>query len=411
MNAPAVSRIAYLSSTYARASDSFIREEVAALRRRRLSVDTFAIRAPGSSELVSDEIRACYGETTYILSIGMPSLALATLQIAITHPRRFATGLRLAGRLTTPGFRGRVWPWLYLVEAGFLALELRRRKIQHLHNHIGEGSAAVAVLAGALADIPYSMTIHGPGEWDRPERLALDIKVARASFVIAISDYTRGQLLRWCAPADWEKIHVIRCGVNPAVFGADAQTGVPDVAQFVTVGRLAPEKGQTLLISALGQLKRRDIEAKLVVIGDGPERDLLERHAQACGVRSAVNFLGWVPSERVAEEIRASRALVMPSLAEGLPVVIMEALALGRPVISSSVAAVPELVRPGECGWLVAPGSVEGLAAAMRAVLDEPVEALAAMGQRGAERVAADHSIDTQVEKWLNLLRAGNRQR
>jgi colanic acid/amylovoran biosynthesis glycosyltransferase len=411
MSAPGVRRIAYLSSTYARASDSFIREEVAALRRRRMSVATFAVRAPNSSELVSDEVRASYDETTYILSAGVLALAAAALQVAAFHPYRFATGIRLAGRLAIPGFRGRVWPFLYLVEACYLALALRQRKIQHLHNHIGEGSASVALLAGALTGIPYSLTIHGPGEWDRPAALALDLKIARASFVIAISDYTRGQILRWCDPADWQKVHVIRCGVNPTVFGASAQTPVPDVIQFTTVGRLAPEKGQALLISALGQLKRRGREATLVVVGDGPEKKFLEHHAHHCGVGSAVDFVGWVSAETVADEIRASRAVIIPSLAEGLPVVIMEALALGRPVVSSSVAAVPELVRPRESGWLVVPGSEEALAAAMSAVLDTPVAALTTMGKRGALRVAAEHSIDTQVEKMLDLLQAGDHRR
>jgi glycosyltransferase involved in cell wall biosynthesis len=251
------------------------------------------------------------------------------------------------------------------------------------------------------------LTIHGPGEWDRPEKLALELKVSRASFVVAISDFTRGQILRWCAPTDWGKVHVIRCGIRPPASSIDALTPVPDVSQFVTVGRLAPEKGHALLISALGALKRRGVDATVVVIGDGPERARLERQARECGVGPALTFVGWASADSVAEHIRSSRAVVVPSLAEGLPVVIMEALALGRPVVSSAVAAVPELVTSGESGWLVAPGSVEALVDAMSAVLATPVEALTTMGRRGAARVASEHSIDTQASKLLSLIETG----
>jgi colanic acid/amylovoran biosynthesis glycosyltransferase len=402
-----IRRIAYLSSSYARASDSFIRDEVAALRRHHVSVTTFAIRAPSASEQVSDEVRASRLETTYILSAGTPALLAAVLWMAGTHPRRLATCVRLARGLASPGLRGQVWPLLYLVEACYLAALLQKRKVEHLHNHIGEGSAAVALLAGTLADVPFSLTIHGPGEWDRPERLALGLKVSRAAFVVAISAYTRGQMLRWCAPTDWPKIHVIKCGIDPT--GLDVLTPVPDVSQFVTVGRLASEKGHCLLISALGDLKRHGVEATLVVIGDGDERASLERQARDCGVHPALTFRGWGSAETVAKEIRGSRALVVPSLAEGLPVVIMEALALGRPVISSAVAAVPELVIPGESGWLVQPGSIEDLASTMRTVLDTPTETLSEMGRRGAARVAAEHSIETQVTKLLTLIQTGGR--
>jgi colanic acid/amylovoran biosynthesis glycosyltransferase len=183
---------------------------------------------------------------------------------------------------------------------------------------------------------------------------------------------------------------------------------VPESRRLVCVARLSPEKGVFVLLRAAEILARQDLRFELSLLGDGPDRPELEREVERRGLVTCVRFEGWASRDTVAERIRASRALVLPSFGEGLPVVIMEALAMRRPVIATRVNGVPELVAHGLCGWLVTPGSEVELADAMRDALTRPTAELDAMGSRGAERVATMHNPDAQVRAIAQLLRDGN---
>jgi colanic acid/amylovoran biosynthesis glycosyltransferase len=400
--------IAYVTSVYARATDSFIRGEVRELRRLGHRLLTYSVRRPALSEVVGSDIRAEYDATTYLLDVGAGGLALASLRHLVRHPRRFLKTLRLAVSTTAQGLRGRIWPVFYFMEACVLADHLRREGVDHLHDHIGEGSAFVAMLASALSSVPFSFTIHGPGEWDHPDRLALGTKVARASFVIAISEHTRGQILRWSPTETWTKVYVVHCGVDSQRF-QDACHPLENTNRFVAIGRLAPEKGQMVLIEAMSDAKSRGAVVELVLVGDGPERPRLQRRVRDLHLEDQVTFAGWATSDEVREHICLSRALIMPSFAEGLPVVIMEALALGRPVLSTSVGAIPELVEPGKSGWLVAPGSVSQLSAAIEIALRTDATELARLGEEGARRVREAYDARTEASKISSLIIAARR--
>ena len=395
--------IAYLTSAYARASDSFIRGEVARLRDLGHTVHTFSVRRGGRDEMVDDDVLREAANTEYLLEAGPFRMALALARATIRTPGRVLNALRLAARTGTPGLKGRLWPLAYLLEAAYLAERLDAKNVRLLHNHIGENSAAVAMLASALSNIPFSMTIHGPGEFDRPTLLALAEKINRSAFTVAISAYGRSQLYRWSDHADWRKIQVVHCGLDGTFFG-QPHTPVPQGKRLVCVGRLAEQKGQLLLIEALGQLAAEGVEGEVVLVGDGPLRRPLEDLARSLGLSDRVHFAGWKGAAAVREEILSARAMVLPSFAEGLPVVLMEALALGRPVISTYVAGIPELVAHGVCGWLVPPGSVAALADAMREALDAPAELLERMGRAGAERAARRHDGAIEAEKLSTLI-------
>jgi glycosyltransferase involved in cell wall biosynthesis len=401
MHQPAI--IAYLTSAYARASDSFIRGEVAQLRALGFTVHTFSIRRPEPYELVGEEIRRERAATEYLLEAGVARLALAWLRTVLRYPRRALAALRLAIRTGTPGLKGRLWPLAYLLEASHLAERLHAKRVEHLHNHIGEGSATVAMLASALAGIPYSLTIHGPGEFDRPTLLALDEKIHRAAFTVAVSDFGRSQLYRWSDPADWPRIHVVHCGLDGTFLDAGVPP-LPEAHRLVCVGRLAEQKGPLLLIEAAGRLAAEGLAFELVLIGDGPLRRSIEERVARLGLRGHVRLLGWQGAEAVREEILRARALVLPSFAEGLPVVLMEALALGRPVISTYVAGIPELVTPGVCGWLVPAGSVDALTEAMRDALSAPAHELERLGRAGAARAARHHDGAVEAAKLAALV-------
>lgn len=398
--------IAYLTSAYARASDSFIRVEVEALRALGHEVETFSIRRPPESEAVSEEVRAERSRTQYILVRENASrLALDLVRAGLRSPARLAGSLALALRCSSVGLKSRAWALAYLAEACVLARELRARNVGHLHNHMGEGSATVAMLASHLTRTPYSLTIHGPGEFDHPASLALDEKTARAAFVVAVSDFGKSQLLRWVRREDWDKVKVVHCGVYPAFLEAEP-TPVPSAPRLVCVGRLAAEKGLMVLVEAAGELMREETRFEIAVIGDGPMRAVLERRIQELGLGESVRLLGWRSGNEVREEVRNARALVLPSFAENLPVAIMEALALSRPVITTYYGGIPELVRDGENGWLVPASSIEGLTRAMRQALTASPEELARMGRAGASLVRLRHDPATEAAKLSSLIMA-----
>ena len=176
---PDLIRIGYLTSVYGRAADTFIRSEVTALRSFGHEVHTFSIRRPGAKELVSDEIRREQANTEAVFDVGLMRWAISAFGMAVRSPKRMLDALRLTFRIRRPGLKGHVYPIIYFLEAAYLGGRLRVKGVEHLHNHIGENSAAVAMIASAMTGIPYSLMIHGPSEFDRPTELALDLKIGR----------------------------------------------------------------------------------------------------------------------------------------------------------------------------------------------------------------------------------------
>jgi glycosyltransferase involved in cell wall biosynthesis len=230
----------------------------------------------------------------------------------------------------------------------------------------------------------------------------LSEKIHQAAFVVAVSSFGKSQLCRWCNYEHWSKIHVIHCGVDET-FLTQTHVPVPNEPRLVCVGRLGEQKGHLLLLEAVRLLAAEGLKFKLILVGDGPLRQNIEAEIAKSNLQDYIEITGWASSTEVRQQMLASRALVLPSFAEGLPVVIMEALALGRPAIGTYVAGIPELVEPGVCGWLVPAGSLEPLTAAMRSVLTSPVENLETMGKIGAERVASQHNALTEAKKLAAL--------
>jgi glycosyltransferase involved in cell wall biosynthesis len=279
----------------------------------------------------------------------------------------------------------------------------RDLKTDHVHAHYGTNSTTVALLCRTLGGPPYSFTTHGPEEFDRPLALGLDYKIRDAAFAVAISEHGRSQLRRWIPYDQWSKIEVVRCGLDPMFLNAP-HVPLPEARRLVCVGRFAEQKGLPVLIEAAGRLQADGVKFELTLVGDGPLRAEIEALVKRHHLEDRVHLVGWKTNAEVRELVSGSRALVLPSFAEGLPVAIMEALALGRPVISTWVAGIPELVEPGVCGWLVPPGSSEALATAIRELLDTPLDQLEQMGKRGAERVGRQHNIATEARKLRSLI-------
>lgn len=397
-------RVAYLVNQYPHVSHTFIRREIAALEAAGTEVDRFSIR-PSAEELVDPADREERRRTEVLLDAGAAGLLLALAVTAVRRPLPWLRALRAAIRLSRRSGRGLLRHLAYLGEACMLVRRLRGRGVRHLHAHFGTNSAAVAMLASLLDGPPYSFTVHGPEEFDSPESLSLREKVARSAGAVVVSDFGRSQLLRWADPEDWPKVRVVRCGLDAAFLGAGPRE-LPEVPRLVCVGRLAGQKGQLLLLEALTLVAAEGIDFEMILAGDGPLRPALEERLRVLSLGGRVRITGWLGGEAVRRELLAARLMVLPSFAEGLPVVLMEALALGRPVVTTYVAGIPELVENGVSGWLVPAGSAPALAGALADALRAPTETLARMGRAGAARVAALHDASREAAKLAEMFRA-----
>ena len=261
------------------------------------------------------------------------------------------------------------------------------------------------MLANALGGPPYSFTVHGPEEFDSPAQLHLGEKIRRSAFVIAITSFARAQLSRWVEHAYWHKIKVVHCGIEAGYFESDERP-VPASGRFVCIGRLNEQKGQLLLLEAARILKERGKDFEIVLVGGGELRGELDAVVRRYGLEGYVRLAGAISTELMREEILNARALVLPSFAEGLPMVIMEAMALRRPVLTTYVAGIPELVRPGENGWLIPAGSVDRLVEGMEEVMATDSDTLKSMGDRAWQRARDRHLVDDQARELGQLIAA-----
>lgn len=395
-------RVAYLVNQYPKVSHTFIRREIMAAERLGFTVERIALRG-WDGELVDPLDRAERARTRYLLEGGLMPLAAAAVRACLAEPRRFFRALRAAVGMSRRSIRPLPYHLVYLAHACRLKELLGETPVEHLHAHFGTNSAEVALLLHLLGGPSYSFTVHGADEADDGKYLHLDRKVHHAKFAVAISSYTRSQLLRHVPPEDWSKIHVVHCGLDGASFAEPGTTPFPDAPRFLCIGRLSAEKGHLILLDAFSHIAARHPEARLVLAGDGPLRSLIEHRIRHLRLTDRVRITGWIGGETVREEIRASHAIVQPSLQEGLPVVLMEAMALARPVITTYIAGIPELVVPGEVGWLVPSGDAEALERVMEDSMGLSKDELACMGAAAHRRARERHSIDTEVRKLAGL--------
>lgn len=398
-------RIAYLINQYPKVSHSFIRREILALERQGFQITRISVRG-WDDDLVDDADLMEREKTRYVLQSGWLALAGAALIASLLRPANFVRALALAVRMGWRADRPLPYHLVYLAEACLILQWLKKSNVQHLHAHFGTNSAEVAMLVHVLGGPPWSFTVHGPEEFDKPEFIGLPEKIRRANFVVAISSYGRSQLFRLVDRSEWQKIHVVRCGLDPDFYAGPATYS--DSNNLVCVGRLCEQKGQILLIEAVRRLAEGGIDFTLTLAGDGELRGELETLIQHYKLGSRVLITGWISNDKVRQHLLAARALVLPSFAEGLPVVIMEAMALRRPIISTYVAGIPELVRDGEHGWLVPSGDIEALVQAIEQCLDTPLDKLQEISDAAFERFVQYHDLQVETAKLATLIKSSS---
>jgi colanic acid/amylovoran biosynthesis glycosyltransferase len=395
----ATPRIIYLINQYPAVTHTFIKREVLALER--LGIDVIRVAARAGKALVDPGDVDEEKRTTYLLRRPLGLLRAAGWHL-VFRPRGFAKALAATFQMMRRSDRGPLMHMLYLVEACGVASFVRATGAVHIHAHFGTNPAEVAMLASLLSGVTYSFTVHGYDEFDKPEFIGLRNKICRSEFVAAVSYYGRSQLYRWCDDVDQTKIKLIRCGLEQQ-FHNSVEDAPCETARFLCVGRLCREKGQDVLIKAAAAMVASGHKFEVVMVGDGEARAELENLISVHRLSGSVRLLGWLSSAGVRREMMGARALVVPSLAENLPVVIMEAMALRRAVVATQIAGIPELVIPRETGWLAPASSVEALAAAMTECLAASRDELWAMGRRGRERVLALHDVDREATALADL--------
>ncbi len=391
--------VAYLTGQFPRVTDTWIRREMAGLERRGIDVQAFSIRKPEPDVAVDID-----RDTTYVLDLARSGrLVGASFRMLTDRPGPLLAATRLAWSTRRPGFKGTLYQLFYLVEAVVLADELRRRRIKHLHNHLADSSCTVAMLASTISGIPYSFTIHGAAIFYQAPTWRLDEKARRAAFVVAISNFARSQLAVFADAADYDKFHVVHCGVEPNLYEGVGSRG--DGGQLIFVGRLVTNKGLTVLLRALEQLNTSPLkpELQLTVAGDGPDRQAFEQQVDDLGLAGQVSFTGPCSPEAVAALLADADIFVLPSFAEGVPVVLMEAMAAELPVVTTNIAGVPELVADNESGLLVAPTDVDGLANAVIRLAADPA-LRAQLGSAGRKKVLSEFDSDTEAGKLAELI-------
>jgi colanic acid/amylovoran biosynthesis glycosyltransferase len=408
-------RLGYLTGRYPAISHTFVAREIEGLRTLGWEVESFSIWRTEDQHVLSAHDRLERDRTFALL----PPTPTRLFQFARAHlralrrPQSYIALLAEALSLGGGGLRRRLLAMSWFTEAVLVHDRCRARGIEHLHVHLGGTAAFVGLLVGRLSrregsNVTWSMTVHGPHEFYAIEKEQLEAKTREASLVICISDFARSQLMGICSEETWDKLHVVRCGVDPTSFSRRQETSGNLAAngagpcRILNVGRLDPLKGQGVLLEALAELTRRGCNASLTVVGGGARQPMLEELATKFGVDSSVRWMGAIGQDEIRDFYEDADIFCLPSFAEGIPVVLMEAMAMGLPVVTSRIAGIPELITNDAEGLLVRPARSDELADALERLCSSAA-LRAEMGQKGRARVESDYQIDRNVEQLSDV--------
>jgi colanic acid/amylovoran biosynthesis glycosyltransferase len=391
---PETIRIAYLVSRYPATNHTFILREIVTLRTLGFDIQVIAVRGSDRpQERLTSLERAEFQRTFVILPPGMHFLT-AHLSTAVRNPRGYAAGLFLALRLAGPNPRSAFFHLIYFLEAVVAGHNTRKMGIGHIHSHF---SSTVGLIAARVFGFAFSVTIHGPDEFRGGPEFGMREKAGNSRFISTISQYARSQIMLASDPADWPKIEICRLGVDSAVFTPGPERKEPAVFRVICVGRLAPVKAQQILIAACAILVSTGWKLQLHLVGSGPDLNRLQQFTKASQMERNVVFEGPRNQDEVVALYRQSDVFALASFGEGVPVVLMEAMAMEIPCVATWVNGIPELIRHNQEGLLVAPSDTEGLALAIEQLLSSP-ELRRQLGQAGRRRVLEDYDLQKNTQ-------------
>jgi glycosyltransferase involved in cell wall biosynthesis len=406
-------RVAYLASRYPAVTHTFIANEVRALRATGVSVEPVTVRRPEEREVLGPVDRAEHARTHALVPTSARRLVGDHIHAFARAPLAYAGTLVHAMRLSTGGPRALLWQLFYFAEAILLWRWMDGRGLRHLHVHFSTPAGDVAMLSTRFGQRAaragdrwtWSMTVHGPTELREPGRNKLAAKVAAADAVVCISDFARSQVAI-SAPEQWGKLTTVRMGIDLSMFApSEPADERPGMLRILNVAAMRPQKGQALLLEALAKLRGDGVDAHLTIVGDGPEREHLESRVAQLGIAEHVEMPGALGHDAIPRHMQEADVFCLPSFAEGVPTVLMEAMASGLPVVATYVGGVPDLVEPGTSGLLVSPGSADLLADALARLAADP-GLRRRLVDSGLARVSANHDVHRQVGELRAVLEA-----
>ncbi|NJN46636.1 MAG: glycosyltransferase family 4 protein [Candidatus Competibacteraceae bacterium] len=391
--------LAYLVSQYPRISETFILREVRALRDLGITIQVASVNEPDRpAERLTAIEREEHAKTYYLKRHGIVGALRANLLTLVSQPMQYWRVMGFAWRLGGWDFRKCVYGLFYFIEAVMVGQWMRSRQLRHLHVHFATPASTVGLIASRLFQLGLSITVHGPDEFYDAPGYRLAEKIRGASFICCIGQYARSQLMKLSEPADWSKFEITPLGVDPTVFTPRPFNPNPELPEIICVGRLVPAKGQHILLAAIDQLAREGRQLKLRLVGDGPDRTALEQDVQVRQLDRYVTLEGAVNQDRIRELYSRADVFVLASFAEGIPVVLMEAMAMEIPCVATFITGIPELIRDGEEGLLVAPSDAEGLAKAIARLLDD-AELRRRLGVAGRQKVLSHYHLQRNIER------------
>ncbi|WP_371194964.1 glycosyltransferase family 4 protein [Glaciecola sp. SC05] len=399
-------KILYLINQYPKVSHTFIRREIQALEKHGVEVKRVAMRSDDFNEM-SDIDKAEYKKTFYVLKVAPVALLKQLISTVISKPATFWVVLKIMFKMYRQSNQSLIKHIIYIVESCNVANYCNQHGITHIHAHFGTNPAEVAMYTGLLTSIPYSFTVHGPEEFDKPITLNLHEKIKHANAVFAITHFCKSQLCRWARFEDWNKIKLVHCGLEPSFFDDTiaAKDSRTKHLNFLCIGRLCEQKGQLLLLQAFNNFVKQGNPAYLTFAGDGEMRDQVAAYVSQHGLDKNVAITGWVDSNEIQSLLKSSDAMVLPSFAEGLPVAIMEAMAMGVAVISTSIAGIPELIVHRQTGLLICAGSQVAIEKALLEFSQLSSIEIVDMKQRAFNAVSTHHNIETEAAKIIKILK------
>lgn len=389
--------IAYLVSRYPTLSMIFVLREVLALRALGFRIETASINPPDRpKEQLTPQEREEAARTYCVKCHGLAGAAAAHLQSLLLNFAAYWRGVAMAFRLAGLDLSRLFLNLMYFTEALMVGQWMRRNGQTHLHVHLASQAASVGLFVQKVFRVGFSMTVHGPDEFYDAEGKYLPQKIAAAGFIVCISSYTRSQLMNLSPYSDWKKFVVSRLGVDPSTF-SPPHPAPQETFEILCVGRLTPAKGQHLLIDAADRLARQGRSVLLRLVGSGPDEGSLRNHAGRLTSPMTIIFEGAVNQDRIRSMYATANIFCLPSFAEGLPVVLMEAMAMQIPCVSTNIAGIPELIRNEVDGLLVPASDLDALTEALARLMDDS-ELRNKVATSGRARVVEHYNLARNVE-------------
>lgn len=364
--------LAYLTSTYPTLSMSFVLREVMELRALGVGIDVASVNVPDRPpDKLTEEERIEAANAYHLKRHGALGAVAAVAKTLLMQPAGFLRGVATVFRLAGADLKRFFYHGMYFVEALMVGSWMRRKGHRHLHVHLGSQAASVGMYVQIVFRVGFSITVHGPDEFYDSVTQCLTEKIAAADFICCISYFCRSQLMKLSPYSDWHKLLVCRLGVETGQFISKPIDTAPRTSTILCVGRLVPAKGQHQLLAAVERLAQQGRRVRLHLVGGGPDYASLQSHAAQFADPGIVVFEGPLNHDRVRSLYAAADLFCIPSFAEGIPIVLMEAMAAGIPCVTTQITGIPELIRPGIDGLLVAPSDLEGLVHALASLIDD----------------------------------------